>query len=78
MEKSNHTNLKTGDCDLVNNYCPISFLPVLSKVLEKVVAEQVVEYLETNQLLHPKQFGFRPKYSTETANTCSTENITVS
>ena len=29
---------------------------------------QLTEYLESKQLLHPQQFGFRPKHSTETAN----------
>lgn len=66
---------KTGDCDLGSNYRPISILPVLSKVLEKVVASQVIEHLETNQLLHPQQFGFRPKHSTETANIFFIESI---
>lgn len=60
---------KSGDKDIASNYRPIAILPVVSKVLEKIVAEQLVEYLESNQLLHPQQFGFRPKYSTETA-TC--------
>ncbi len=66
---------KTGDCDLISNYRPISILPALSKVLEKVVASQVIEHLETNQLLHPQQFGFRPKHSTETANIFFIESI---
>ncbi len=50
------------------NYRPIS-LPVLSKVLEKVVSQQFLHHLENSNLLHPLQFGFRHNYSTETA-TC--------
>ena len=55
---------KSGSPDLVSNYRPISILPALSKVLEKTVAKQLVDYLENKHLLHPKQFGFRARYST--------------
>lgn len=47
----------------------------MSKVREKVVAEQLKEHLESNKLLHPQQFGFRQKYSTETANCYLLEKI---
>ena len=57
------------------NYHPISILTVLSKVLEKVVATQLMDFLQDSQLLHPHQFGFRPGYSTETANCCFVENM---
>ena len=59
---------KSGSPDLVSNYRPISILPALSKILEKTVAKQLVDYLENKHLLHPKQFGFRARYSTELAN----------
>lgn len=42
------------------------------------MAAQLVDYIETNQLLHPKQFGFRPKYSIEAAKCYFTENINYS
>lgn len=66
---------KSGDKDQACNYRPISILPVVSKVLEKIVAEQLIEHLENNQLLHPQQFGFRQKHSTETANCFLLEQI---
>ena len=50
-----------------SNYRPISILPVMSKVLEKVIANQLMIHLENNQFYHPKQFGFRKKFSTEMA-----------
>lgn len=56
---------KSGDPSLISNYRPISMLPVM--FLEKVVAEQLINYLESNNLLHQHQFGFRPQHSTETA-----------
>ena len=58
---------KGGDSDEITNYRPISLLPIISKILEKIVATQLTTYLETNNLLSHSQHGFRPKLSTETA-----------
>lgn len=58
---------KGGDPTNVSHYRPISVLPVLSKVLEKVVFQQVIAYLIENDLLCSQQHGFRPKHSTSTA-----------
>lgn len=66
---------KSGEIDTPHNYRPIAILPAVSKILEKAVADQLVEHLESNQLLHPQQFGFRQKYSTETANCFLLEKI---
>ena len=55
---------KKGDKHQTTNYRPISLLNVISKVLEKIVARQLTEYLETNNLLHNKQFGFRKMHNT--------------
>ena len=49
------------------SYRPISNLPVLSKTLERLVAAQLLTYLNIHQLLSSVQSGFRPGYSTETA-----------
>ena len=53
----------------MGNYRPISILPVLSKVIERVVHEQLYNYLEENKLLSDKQFGFRRRSSTQHAVT---------
>ena len=58
---------KSGDTENVGNYRPISLLPILSKVLEKIVARQLMYYLESNKLLAKSQHGFRKHLSTETA-----------
>ena len=54
---------------------PISVLPVLSKIVEKVVHRQVFEFIEQNKLLSAFQFGFRPKLSTELAATLLLDDI---
>ncbi len=66
---------KGGDTDSVNNYRAISFLPTVSKTLESIVADQLINYLESNKLLSISQHGFRPKLSTESALTIITDNI---
>ena len=58
---------KTGAKDDVNNYRPISVLPVLSKILEKHVHDSLMDFLITYNLLHKTQSGFRPSHSCETA-----------
>ena len=58
---------KNGPHEEVNNYRPISILPVLSKVLEKHVHETLSEFLHQHNLLHKTQSGFRAQHSCETA-----------
>ena len=45
--------------NLVNNYRPISLLPILGKVFEKVIYNSLFKYLLNNQLLSENQSGFR-------------------
>ena len=52
---------KAGPKTDVGNYRPISLQNVLSKVMEKVVKNQLMSYLEQNSLLPANQFGFRAK-----------------
>ena len=58
---------KSGERSLMDNYRPISVLPVLSKVFERVVYQQLYSYLEEYELLSQRQFGFRNKSSTQHA-----------
>jgi len=55
------------DSEDVKSYRPISNLPVLSKLLERVVARQLVDYLTTSGLLPDLQSAYRANHSTETA-----------
>lgn len=58
---------KSGARDSVTNYRPISVLPALSKLLEKVLNNQLVKFLEKNDILSDSQFGFRAGRSTDGA-----------
>ena len=53
---------------LVTNYRPISLLPCISKILEKIVCKRLSSFLTLNNILNPSQFGFRKK-STDLAIT---------
>ncbi|XP_029958222.1 uncharacterized protein LOC115396479, partial [Salarias fasciatus] len=55
------------DPDVFNNYRPVSNLPFLSKVLERLVFNQVNDFLMINNILERHQSGFRVNHSTETA-----------
>ena len=58
---------KESDPHEFSNYRPISLLPALSKIFEKVVHKQLYEYVDANNLLNTSQYGFRPNHATEYA-----------
>jgi hypothetical protein len=58
-------NFKTGDHAECDNYRPISLLSSISKVLEKIVAEKLIEHLLSNDLIYMHQYGFLPNRSAE-------------
>lgn len=58
---------KGGERDRVENFRPISILPTLSKILERLMNKRLTFYLESNNLLSPSQFGFRSQKSTNDA-----------
>lgn len=58
---------KSGDRDDANNYRPISITPTIARIFEKVIFEQLTEYLNHNNLIDVHQSGFRSIHSTLTA-----------
>ena len=58
---------KSGGHASMDNYRPISILPVMSKIMEKAVNVQLQRYLQRFDLLSPFQAGFRQHHSTESA-----------
>jgi retron-type reverse transcriptase len=57
---------KAGDKLDVGNYRPISVLPLISKIIERAVHNQLYSYLTSMNILLDNQSGFRSNHSTET------------
>ena len=55
--------------DLLNpkNFRPVAILPIFSKVLERVIFNQIIQYLSSNNLLHPSHHAYRSNHNTTTA-----------
>ena len=59
---------KKGDQHVLDNYRPISLLPVISKIFEKIVFNHLYKYFTDNNLFYNSQYGFRSLHSTELAS----------
>lgn len=66
---------KKGEKDNIKNYRPISLLSVFSKIIEKIMANRIMKFLEKYNILTSSQHGFRGKFSTETATTGLVQEI---
>ena len=66
---------KSGDPAVISNYRPISIVPFMAKVVERVVQRQLSAYMSNNYLLSSSQHGFRSSHSTETALLSVTNHI---
>ena len=55
---------KKGDPSDINNYRPVSLLPCVSKILERIVFKHLFNYIRDNNLISPHQSGFQPGDST--------------
>ena len=58
---------KKGKRNQLDNYRPISIIPVVTKILERIVYDQVKFFIDENKLLFKNQSGFRSLHSTVTA-----------
>ena len=67
---------KDGDPQDIQNYRPISVLPFLSKVFEKIISYYIIEFLDLHDVLYDKQFGLRQCHSTSHAVITLVEKIT--
>ena len=68
---------KKGSKRELGNYRPISVLPLVSKVFEKIIYYQLYDYLQENRLLNTYQSGFRSTHSTTTALLETTNNWSI-
>ena len=66
---------KSGDNTLISNYRPVSLLPLFSKILEKIVVNRLMDFINQNQILYKYQFGFRKKHNTNLALTVLVDKI---
>ncbi|MFM1566744.1 MAG: RNA-directed DNA polymerase, partial [SAR86 cluster bacterium] len=70
-DKCKHAKLKPlfkkGATTEAKNYRPISLLPLISKIIEKVIHDQTQKYLDENKIIYKYQSGFRSNHST---NSC--------
>jgi len=55
---------KKADADNFSNYRPVSVLPCFSKILERLVFNRCIDFIDNNDILNKQQFGFRAKHST--------------
>ena len=58
---------KDGHRNIPGNYRPISVLPTISKIIKRILYNQLYNYLTEFGLLSSAQFGFRKSHSTATA-----------
>ena len=58
---------KKGDDTKLDNYRPISILPAISKIFERVIFDQLYDHFHQNNLFFSSQYGFKKKHSTELA-----------
>ena len=55
---------KSSNPNELINYRPISLLPAFSKLVEKIMLNKVMSFLDAKQILYKHQYGFRAKHST--------------
>ena len=67
---------KKGSLNDISNYRPISLLPPISKIFEKLFFIQLSTYLNEHKRLHDSQYGFRKGHSTEFASIELIDRIT--
>ena len=66
---------KSGTLSDPSNYRPIATLSPFSKALERVIYDQLIQYLDKHDVLFKYQFGFRKNHSTEQAIMEITDNL---
>ena len=60
---------KKGNKADINNYRPISVLPIINSIFERHICNYLIDYMESNSLLYNRQSGFRRHHSCQTALT---------
>ena len=66
---------KSGERDILTNYRPVSVLPVFSKILERLMYNRILRFLDVSKILSDNQYGFRKHHSTAYALACLYDRI---
>ena len=66
---------KKGNEEHLENYRPVSTLPIFSKIFEKLIYSRLYKFLVSKNIIHECQFGFRKGHSTSHALNYSVEEI---
>ena len=66
---------KSGNLRQVVNWRPITLLPIIGKLLEKILYRQIMDYIQENEIISSCQFGFLPDKSTALAILNLTNNL---
>ena len=69
---------KKGDKQIIDNYRPVSLLPICGKIFKKLLFNSIFKFLDDNNLLSSNQSGFRPSDSCEYQRLSVVHNIYVS
>ena len=56
---------KSGTSERLDNFPQISLLPIVAKIFERLVLQQLFDHLQKFNILHPTQSGFRPRHTTQ-------------
>lgn len=67
---------KSKDRTLPENYRPISLLPIIAKLLDTIINEQLMEHLNKYNIISPTQYAFRPNSNCTLALQTIIDNIT--
>ena len=65
-------------CNASSNYRPISLLPILGKIFEKIIFSRLSSFIQKYKIIYDKQYGFQSKKSTEHALLDIQQNILTS
>ena len=66
---------KKGDPQLLDNYRPVSVIPIFGKIFEKVIYNRLYSFFSAMNVIYDKQFGFRKNHSTKHAVNYSVNHL---
>ena len=66
---------KKENPESIKNYRPILTLPIFGKIFEKIIHSRLNSFLQSKNILHENQFGFRKNHSTSHAVNYSVTHI---